>query len=70
MKNAKSSLQQKDNNGPTKRSSEIEEELRGIDSGKVKKTASAYQMETKAKTVQPEQVPISPILFMAIAPES
>ncbi len=64
MKNAKSSLQQKDSKGPTKRSSEIEEELRGIDSGKVKKTASAYQLETKAKAIQPEQVPISLTLIV------
>jgi hypothetical protein len=58
VKNAKSSLQKDTEKVLVKKPVEIEEELKGIDAGKVKKTASAY-LETKdkseSKTVPPSR---------------
>ena len=63
VKNAKSSLaKDREKVGLVKRSNEIEEELREIaGEGKVKKTASAYNVEAKAKTGQSESAkPVPP----------
>jgi hypothetical protein len=42
VKNAKTSLRRENDKTSAKRSAEIDEELKGIDVGKVKKTASVY----------------------------
>ena len=51
VKNAKSSLQRERGKTSSKRPTDIDDELKGIDAGKVKKTASVYS-ESKEKSDQ------------------